>query len=79
MEITFKVNLLNPDLFATSLPYTSSLTAVHVANTASTWSPDRFNSNRVYKHGDEFTATDFDALYFKNVYTTGPGKVLDIV
>lgn len=79
MEIVFRVNLLNPDLLATSLPYSTPTTATVIANSASTWSPDRHIDNHVFRHGDEFTATGFDALYFKNVYSQGVGKVLDIV
>jgi len=79
MQVVFKVNLLNPQLLATSLPYSSPLTATDVANTASTWIPNGLRDNFIYRHGTEFTLTGFDALYFKNVYTTGPGKMLDIV
>jgi hypothetical protein len=79
MRITFQINLLNPDLFATSLPFQPPLTATDIANTVSTWISNRLGGNHQLKHGDLLTVEGFDAVYFKNNFDAGVLNFLTLI
>lgn len=80
MTITFKVNLLNPDYLSAPLPFTQSTWTVQdLATTKLSYFPNHLLNNRELKHGVEFTATDHEAYYLKENFTSGPFKFLDIV
>ncbi len=58
MKITFRINLANPNLLSQD-----------VASTISTWLPNRFRNNYVFKHNDLVTLYGNDAKYFLDNYT----------
>ena len=81
MQVTFQVNLTNPQALSSSLPYTpeSGLTPAIIAAQASSWFPNQLLDIRDLKHGAQFTLYNQDAQYFLNNFTTGPYAFLTVV
>lgn len=94
MQITFRVNLETQDRQGFLQPNRTTVDgnetvseADNVKSTRTIWLPNRLRNNyagiapnNLLKHGDEFTVSDYDAIYLKNLYVTGsPDDVLQIV
>ncbi len=77
---TFRVNLIEPDLLAHTMPVAPSDSASNFRETRSTWFPNLINNTRALKHNDEFTVTESSLIkYLKDSYTTGDNPLLEVV
>lgn len=80
MAMTFRVNLSTVNELAHKPPYNQT-EGVNFPKTRDIYIPNSLNNNRYksLKHGDTFTVSGSDAIYLKNMYTTGQFKCLDYV
>lgn len=78
-SIIFEVNLETVKRLSSNLPVAPTDSVDNFRTTRSTWFPDLGLDNRKLKHGDRFTLTGKQAMYFKNNFVTGDDAFLKII